>query len=73
MFKKSRVKIIASVMAAIIVILFGTLAVIIGTSYAQMNTDNQRMLEQYAMEYRADNIPKDDALNDKRFVCCEIF
>ncbi len=65
MFKKSRVKIIASVMAAIIVILFGTLAVIIGTSYAQMNTDNQRMLEQYAMEYRADNIPKDDALNDK--------
>lgn len=54
MFKKSRVKIIIAVMAAIIVLLFGTLAVILGTSYAQMNTDNRRMLEQYVREYRID-------------------
>ena len=51
MFKKSRLKIIVSVMAAITVILFGTLAVIYGTSYAQMMTDNRRMLRQYAAEY----------------------
>lgn len=34
MFKKSRVKIIPSVMAAITLLLFGTLAIILGTSYA---------------------------------------
>ena len=65
MFKKSRVKIIISLMAAIVVLLFGTLAVILGTSYAQMNTDNQRMLEQYAREYRVDDAEKNDMPNGK--------
>lgn len=63
MFKKSRIGIIASVMAAIIVLLFGTLAVILGTSYAQMNTDNRRMLEQYGREYRLDGGDAGTALN----------
>lgn len=61
MFKRSRVKIILAVMAAITVLLFGTLAVILGTSYAQMNTDNRRMLEQYVREYRLDDAEKDAA------------
>lgn len=52
-------------MAAIVVLLFGTLAVILGTSYAQMNTDNQRMLEQYAREYRVDAAEKNDMPNSK--------
>lgn len=52
-------------MAAIVVLLFGTLAVILGTSYAQMNTDNQRMLEQYAREYRVDDAEKNDMPNGK--------
>ena len=52
MFKKTRIKIIIAVMASIIALLFGTLAIILGTSYAQMNTDNRRMLEQYVREYR---------------------
>ena len=39
-------------MASITLLLFGTLAIILGTSYAQMNTDNKRMLEQYSREYR---------------------
>ncbi len=65
MFKKSRVKIIISVMAAIVVLLFGTFAVILGTSYAQMTTDNKRMLEQYAREYRVDDAGKNDIPNDK--------
>ncbi len=65
MFKKSRVKIIVSVMAAITILLFGTLAVILSTSYAQMNTDSKHMLEQYAREYRIDGFEKDDIKNGK--------
>ena len=51
MFKKSRIKIIFSIMISIIVILFGTLAIIYITSYARVSKDNQRMLEQYARDY----------------------
>ncbi len=65
MFKKSRVKIILAVMVSIIILLFGTLAVILGTSYAQMNTDNSRMLEQYVREYRIEENEKDDAPNGR--------
>lgn len=65
MFKKSRVKIILTVMVSIIILLFGTLAVILGTSYAQMNTDNSRMLEQYVREYRIEENEKDDAPNGR--------
>jgi len=54
MFKKSRIKIIASIMAVMILILGGTFAVIYGTSYARMTSDNRRMLEQYAREYSLD-------------------
>ena len=54
MFKKSRIKIIVAVMASIIVLLFVTLAVILVTSYAQVDNDNQRLLEQYSREYRLD-------------------
>lgn len=65
MFKKSRIKIILAVMAAIVVLLFGTLGVILATSYAQMNTDNRRMLEQYTREYQlngtAQEVPSDNA------------
>ena len=52
-------------MAAITILLFGTLAVILSTSYAQMNTDSKRMLEQYAREYRIDGFEKDDIKNGK--------
>lgn len=64
MFKKSRVKIILSVMAAITLLLFGTLAIILGTSYAQMSTDNQRMLEQYARDYRINDAEMGDMPSD---------
>ena len=60
MFKKSRIKIIVAVMASITAILFGTLAVIYGTSYAQMTADNLRMLRQYAHEYYIDDTEKTD-------------
>ena len=52
MFKKLRIRIVAAVMLSILALLAGTLAVILGASYAQMNTDNLRLLEQYAREYQ---------------------
>lgn len=66
MFRKSRIRIVLAVMASIVLLLFGTLAVILGTSYAQMHTDNRRMLEQYVREYRldADNAPDDRQAED---------
>ncbi len=54
MFKKSRMKIVFSILAVILVLLAGTLAIIYGTSYAQVSADNQRMLEQYARQYHVD-------------------
>lgn len=54
MFKKSRLRIILSIMAVMVLILGGTFAVIYGTSYARMTSDNRRMLEQYAREYSID-------------------
>lgn len=65
MFKRTKIKIIISVMTAITVLLFGTLAIILGTSYAQMNTDNRRMLEQYAREYRLNETEKNDIPADR--------
>lgn len=47
-------------MASIVAILFGTHGVILGTSYAQMNTDNIRMLEQYIREYRLTDDERED-------------
>ena len=54
MFKKSRMKIVFSILAVILVLLAGTLAIIYGTSYAQVSADNQQMLEQYARQYHVD-------------------
>lgn len=47
-------KIVFSILAVILVLLAGTLAIIYGTSYAQVSADNQRMLEQYARQYHVD-------------------
>ena len=52
-------------MASIVLLLFGTLTVILGTSYAQMNTDNSRMLEQYVRQYRLD-APSGTGISDGR-------
>lgn len=47
-------KIVFSILAVILVLLAGTLAIIYGTSYAQVSADNQQMLEQYARQYHVD-------------------
>ncbi len=54
MFKKLRTKIVVAIMISIILILFGTLSIILATSYSQMNKDDQRMLQQYVNQYRLD-------------------
>ncbi len=70
MFRKSRIKIIVAVMASIVALLSGTLAVIMGTSYAQMHTDNKRMLEQYVREYRLEtdkeSMPDEQKAEDEK-------
>lgn len=63
MFKKTKIKIIVSVMAAITLLLFGTLSIILVTSYAQMTNDNKRMLEQYVRDYRIDDEKTGDLRN----------
>ena len=51
MFKKTRWKIVAAVMASLFVVLGGTLALIYTASYAQVYAGNQEMLTRYAQEY----------------------
>ncbi|MCC8067227.1 MAG: hypothetical protein LIO94_09035 [Clostridiales bacterium] len=51
MFKKSKIKIVALLMAILVLTLLGTIAVIYGVSYREMSQENRAMLELYAAEY----------------------
>lgn len=51
MFRKSRWKIVLSILSPLILLLFGTLSVIYIISYADLTNDNQILLEQYVKEY----------------------
>lgn len=51
MFRKSRIKIVALLMAILLLTLLGTIAVIYGVSYREMSQENRSMLELYAREY----------------------
>ncbi|MCD7765289.1 MAG: hypothetical protein LUH53_02050 [Lachnospiraceae bacterium] len=51
MFRKSRIKIVALLMAILVLTLLGTIAVIYGVSYREMSQENREMLELYAAEY----------------------
>lgn len=51
MFKKSRIKIVASIMFILVLLHIGTLGVIYITSYVDVYHKNQGMLERYAVEY----------------------
>jgi signal transduction histidine kinase len=75
MFKQSKRRIVASIMAILVVVWVGSLAVIYGSSYAEMSRHNREMLSSYAQSYdpyRPDNpdIPKGpapDGKGEKRF------
>lgn len=58
MFKKSRRKIVASIMLVLALLLAGTVSVIYLSSYFEMRLDNYRMLEQQIQMYslRGDNM-----------------
>ena len=51
MFKKSRWKIVLSILLILILLLVGTFLVIYLASYAELTSKNQRLLEQYVQEY----------------------
>ena len=51
MFRRSRVKIIAAVMAALLLFLLVALAVIYGTSYHQIQQDNMELLTQFSQRF----------------------
>lgn len=51
MFRKSRIKIVALLIAILLLTLLGTIAVIYGVSYREMSQENRGMLELYAREY----------------------
>ena len=51
MFEKSRRKIVAAILSALVLLLFGTLCVIYLASYAEMTGENRQMLEQYVNSY----------------------
>lgn len=57
MFKKSRIKIVAAIMAVFLFVLAGTLTVIYAASYTEVYQKNQDMLERYIQEYFVNGNP----------------
>ena len=51
MFKKSRRKIVASIMSVLVLLWIGTLAVIYTASYLEMAEQNRGMLKEHAERY----------------------
>lgn len=54
MFRQSRRKIIASIMGVLVLLFLGTLAIIYGSSYYEVYSQNHAMLENYARIYLVD-------------------
>ena len=56
MFKKTRIKIVASIMSILVLLLIGTLGIIYYTSYMDVYTQDQAMLERYiGADFRGPN------------------
>jgi len=55
MFKKSRIKIVATIMSILVVLWVGTLSVIYASSYLEMSKQNKRMLMTHAATYSLPN------------------
>ena len=58
MFKKSRRKIVASILSVLVLLLFGTFYVIYLASYADMTTENRQLLEEYVDTYVLQEAPE---------------
>ena len=61
MFKKSRRKIVVSIMAVLVLLFMGMLGVIYGSSYYEVSRTNHEMLERYAELYSLDKQPGEDS------------
>ena len=59
MFKKSKRKIVAAIMSALVLLFLGTLAVIYFSSYREVSSRNRDMLERYAQLYPMSVRPED--------------
>lgn len=58
MFKRSRRKIVAAILSVLVLLLLGTFGIIYLASYAEMTSENRRLLEQYAESYTLNEEPK---------------
>lgn len=65
MFKKSRRKIVASIMAVLVLLWIGTLCVIYACSYYDVLNRNRTMLERYVKQYRLEKEPPLDGMPGK--------
>ena len=61
MFKRSRRRIVASILATLVLLLFGTICVIYLASYADMTSKNQWLLKQYVETYSLSGKGEPDA------------
>lgn len=61
MFKRSRRRIVASILATLVLLLFGTICVIYLASYADMTNKNQWLLKQYVETYSLSGKGEPDA------------
>lgn len=57
MFKKSKIKIVASIMAIMTLLIAGTFGVIYFSSYREMSDKDEHMLERYAQIYAQEGTP----------------
>lgn len=63
MFKKSRIKIVVTIMSILVALWVGTLGIIYASSYYEMSERNDRMLKTQAQMYTL-SVPKDDVMPD---------
>lgn len=68
MFKRSKRKIVVSIMAILVLLFLGALTIIYGSSYFEVSTINREMLERYAELYSIEKQFADDVLPGKRLV-----
>lgn len=61
MFRRSRRRIVAAVLGALVVVFAGMVAMIYATSYYEVTTSNNRMLAQYTRLYWQHGLPGNDA------------
>lgn len=60
MFKRSKRKIVAAIMAILALLYIGTLAIIYGSSYFEVSSSNYEMLERYTKMYSLEQQPGED-------------